>query len=80
MAKNDPSRYETMSDRDLAVSALRQALIEPLKAGQAPRDAASIARTLLEVSGALGKHSKAPVEPDGPLHEASRADLEELAK
>ena len=69
-----------MTDEQLAVKVLRKALEDALRADQTPRDAAAIARLLLEASGAIGKHSRQPVDLSDPLHELSRADLNTLAR
>jgi hypothetical protein len=73
------AKLEAMSDRDLAVMALRQALIDPLAHGLPMRDAASVARLLLEMTGAVGKHAAKPDDDDTPLHELSPAQLAKLA-
>ena len=73
---DDPAH---MTDEQLAVKVLRKALEDALRADQTPRDAAAIARLLLEASGAIGKHSRQPVDLSGPIHELSRADLDTLA-
>ena len=73
---DDPAQ---LTDEQLAVKVLRKALVDALLADQTPRDAAAIARLLLEASGAIGKHSRQPVDLSDPMHELSRAALNTLA-
>lgn len=67
-----------MSDLELARLALRATLETPLAKGDPVRDVAATARLLLELSGAIGRNSKPPVDPGDPLTEMSRADLQAL--
>lgn len=73
----DTERPQT-SDTDLARLALRQ-VAEDQAAPPAAR--AQAARTLLELSGALGRHAPPPVTDTRPLTDLSAADLRaELAR
>lgn len=71
---------KALDDQELAVSALRAALELPLSQGQVPRDVASNARLLLELSGAVGRNAKPPVDDDDPLTELSASELKRVAE
>lgn len=59
-------------DMALAKTALRE-VMQDATAPAAARAAA--ARTVLELTGALGRHAAAPIDPSRPTSELSRGDL-----
>jgi hypothetical protein len=66
-----------LSDDALAKAALRAILADPLSPAAARQAAA---RTILELTGALGRNALPPRDPTRPLTELSLAELEaELA-
>jgi hypothetical protein len=74
-----PRKYSTtLSDPALARVAVREALEHALDQKEY-KDVPALARLFAELNGQLGKHSRAPTDANAPLHEQSRADLEQLA-
>lgn len=69
----------TLDDETLAKAALRAVMLDPTAPAAAKAQAA---RTMLELSGSLGKHAKPPVDPSRSLAEMTpeelRAELEAM--
>lgn len=73
----DATAGENDADLSLARQTLRDIMRDPLASAAAK---ASAARTLAEMAGALGRHAKPPADSDRPLHEMTRAELEQALR